>query len=84
MKVKGTWMYLYRAVDSGGNTLELLLRATRDTAAAKRCFSKALGASHTTTPRVSTVDKQAPYPKALTALTAAGAVPATGELRQVT
>jgi transposase-like protein len=36
VKVKGVWMYLYRAVDSAGNTLEFLLRATRDAEAAKR------------------------------------------------
>ena len=44
IKIKGTWMYLYRAVDSHGNTLEFLLSATRDTPAAKRFFSKALAA----------------------------------------
>jgi transposase-like protein len=36
MKVKGVWMYLYRAVDSQGNTLEFHLSATRDAQAAKR------------------------------------------------
>src|SRR5256714_12127049 len=30
IKVKKAWMYLYRAVDSEGNTLEFLLSATRD------------------------------------------------------
>src|SRR5690348_6948743 len=29
IKVKGTWMYLYRAVDSAGATREFLLSATR-------------------------------------------------------
>ena len=42
VKVKGTWMSLYRAVDSQGSTLEFLLSATRDAQAAKRFFSKAL------------------------------------------
>src|SRR5271157_3295622 len=37
-----TWMYLYRAVDSDGNTLEFLLSPTRDAEAAKRFFVKAL------------------------------------------
>ena len=36
IKIKGTWMYLYRAVDSQGSTLEFLLSATRDTQAAKQ------------------------------------------------
>jgi IS6 family transposase len=83
VKVKGAWMYLYRAVDSAGNTLEFLLSATRDTAAAKRFFAKALGAAHTLTPRVITVDNNAAYPKALTELKATGVMPAACELRQV-
>src|SRR5512135_701653 len=42
IKIKTTWTYLYRAVDSQGNTLEFLLRPTRDAEAAKRFFEKAL------------------------------------------
>lgn len=83
VKIKGTWMYLYRAVDSEGATLEFLLSATRDAEAAKRFFLKALTAPHATTPRVITVDKNAAYPKALNELKAANAVPAGCELRQV-
>ena len=30
VKVKKVWMYLYRAVDSEGNTLDFLLSPTRD------------------------------------------------------
>ena len=30
IKVKGAWKYLYRAVDSGSNTLDFLLSAKRD------------------------------------------------------
>ncbi len=56
IKVKGEWMYLYRAVDSAGNTLEFMLSENRDTQAAKRFLSKALGACHTITPRVINVD----------------------------
>ncbi len=36
IKIKGTWTYLYRAVDSEGTTLEFLLSPTRDAEAAKR------------------------------------------------
>src|SRR5438094_727973 len=82
VKVKGVWMFLYRAVDSQGKTLEFWLSATRDTQAAKRFFTKALGASHTVTPRVITVDKNAAYPKALHELKTAGTIPASCELRQ--
>jgi IS6 family transposase len=82
VKVKKVWMYLYRAVDSQGNTLEFFLSATRDAEAAKRFFSKMLAAPHTTTPRVITVDKNAAYPKAYNELQADGAIPASCELRQ--
>ena len=40
IKVKKVWLYLYRAVDSEGNTLEFLLRPTRDAEAAKGFFAK--------------------------------------------
>jgi transposase, IS6 family len=55
VKVKKVWMYLYRAVDSQGNTLEFLLSPRRDGEAAKCFFAKALAAPHTSTPRVITV-----------------------------
>ena len=76
-------MYLYRAVDSQGNTLEFRLSPTRDAAAAKRFFSNTLTAPHTTTPRVITVDKNAAYPKAFKELQAEEAIPEACELRQV-
>ena len=45
IKIKKVWMYLYRAVDSEGNTLEFLLSPTRDAEAAKHFFLKALHSS---------------------------------------
>ncbi len=82
IKVKGQWYYLYRAVDSQGNTLEFLLSPTRNAQAAKRFFSKALAAPHISTPRVITVDKNAAYPKAFKELKAEEIMPASCELRQ--
>jgi transposase-like protein len=82
VKVKGEWMYLYRAVDSQGKTLEFWLSATRDTQAARRFFTRALSACHTVTPRVITVDKNAAYPKALKELKSVQVFPVTCELRQ--
>ena len=42
IKVKGRWTYLYRAVDKQGRTVDFLLSAKRDVAAAKRFFEKAM------------------------------------------
>src|SRR5437899_2548999 len=42
LKVKGVWKYLYRAVDKEGQTVDFLLTAKRDKAAAKRFFYKAM------------------------------------------
>jgi putative transposase len=42
IRVKGEWRYLYRAVDKDGNTIDFLLRAHRDKAAARRHFEKSM------------------------------------------
>ena len=42
IKVKGVWKYLYRAVDKEGKTVDFLLTAKRDKAAARRFFDKAM------------------------------------------
>ena len=47
IKVKGKDRYLYRAVDSTGQTIDFLLTGKRDTAAAKRFFRKALAGLNT-------------------------------------
>jgi transposase, IS6 family len=83
IKVKKQWVYLYRAADSRGNTLDFLLSPTRDGEAAKRFFVKALTTSHTRDPRVINVDKNAAYPKAFNELKAEGHLPDSCELRQV-
>jgi IS6 family transposase len=68
IKIKGKWKYLYRAVDSEGKTIDFLLCARRNRKAAKRFFRKALRSSHTKSPRVISVDKNAAYPPAITKL----------------
>jgi transposase-like protein len=42
VKIKGTWKYLYRAVDKTGATEDFLLTATRDRKAALRFLRKAI------------------------------------------
>src|SRR5450432_94077 len=42
IKVGGRWKYLYRAVDRAGATIDFLLRAHRDLAAARRFFERAI------------------------------------------
>ena len=43
VRVKGQWVYLYRAVDCSGATIDFLLSAKRDAATAQRFLTKALG-----------------------------------------
>ena len=83
IKVKGKWMYLYRAVDSDGNTVEFMLSPTRDAVSAKRFFRKALRAQHTVPPRVINVDKNPAYPKAVGKLKRKGTLPPECKLRPV-
>ena len=42
IKVKGQWRYLYRAVDTMGQTIDFLLTKERDEQAAKRFLTKAI------------------------------------------
>ena len=64
IKVRKTWMYHYRAVDSQGNTLEFLLSPTRDAEAAKRFFLKALPSTAASVPQVHPVEDQVEEPTA--------------------
>ncbi|AQX56565.1 IS6 family transposase [Priestia flexa] len=83
VKVKGQWMYLYRAVDSEGNTIDFYLSESRDKQAAKRFFKKALAASHICKPRVITVDKNPAYPVAIQELKEEKCMPEGIQIRQV-
>lgn len=83
VKVKGQWMYLYRAVDSEGNTIDFCLSESRDKQAAKRFFKKALAFSHVSKPRVITVDKNPAYPIAIQELKEEKQMPEGIQLRQV-
>ncbi|MDR4984052.1 IS6 family transposase [Bacillus cereus] len=83
VKVKGQWMYLYRSVDSKGNTIDFYLSKTRDHKAAKRFFKKALRSFHVSKPRVITVDKNPAYPMAIEELKKEKKMPVGIQIRQV-
>ncbi|WP_298937413.1 IS6 family transposase [uncultured Ruegeria sp.] len=55
VKVRGEWVYLYRAVGRDGQTLDFILSAKRDTAAAKKVFANAL--YHNGIPTRITIDR---------------------------
>ncbi len=76
-------MYLYRAVDSGGNTIDFYLSKSRDTKATKRFFKKALAVCHSTTPRVVTVDKNPAYPLAIEQLKEEKMMPEGVKIRRI-
>jgi transposase-like protein len=63
LKVRGQWVYLYRAVDKEGNTVESYLSRTRDVTAAKAFFRKAFRRHGD--PRVITLDGFEPTHAAL-------------------
>ena len=69
IRVKGKWVYLYRAVDSTGATIDFLLSAKRD---AERFLAKALGGENHPAPRVINTDEHAGYPPAIVRLKAEG------------
>jgi transposase-like protein len=75
VKVAGNWAYLYRAVDSTGETIEFMLSPKRDLIAAKMFLRLAL-AGYGAVPRVINVDGHPAYGSAIVDLKQ------TGELGQ--
>ena len=68
IKINGQWKSLYRAVDSSGQTIDFLLTAKRDAAAALRFFRKAI--RHHGEPEGVTIDKREANPAGLFTLNA--------------
>jgi transposase-like protein len=80
VKIHGNWVYLYRAVDRAGETVDFRLSPRRDVAAAKAFFRKAIkgqGAS----PRTVTLDGYAASHRAVREMKADGELPADTRLR---
>jgi transposase-like protein len=67
VKVGNEWKYLYRAIDSTGQTIEFMLTAKRDVSAAKRFFKNIMRADHRRLPFTIGTDKHASYPEAFAA-----------------
>jgi len=82
INIKGRDRYLYRAVDSTGQTIDFLLTDRRDAAAAKRFFRRALLNEGDLMPRVINVDKNPAYPRAVEDLKQEGAIRSSCRLRQ--
>jgi putative transposase len=70
IKVEGDWKYLYRAVDKQGKTVDFLLTAQRDKAAAIRFFDKAMKISGV--PEKVTMDKSGANTAAMDEINARG------------
>jgi len=76
VRIAGKWLYLFRAVDSQGQTVDFYLSETRDREAAKLFLKKALANTDNTPPNVLARDGLRSYPAALRELQAEGRVSA--------
>ena len=68
VRVNGRWTYLYRAVDSAGDTIDFLLSPKRDAVAAKLFLQLALRSGSRIRPRVINVDGHQAYAHAIAEL----------------
>jgi hypothetical protein len=75
INIKKVCFYLYRVVDSEGNTLEFLLSPTRDAEAATRFFCKALASTARSASQACPVAGQVGQPTALTDTTTITSAP---------
>jgi len=72
VRVAGSWAYLYRAVDSAGETIDFMLSPNRDLTAAKLFLRLALSAGKAIGPRVINVDGHPAYARAIRELKESG------------
>jgi transposase-like protein len=75
VRIAGKWMYLFRAVDSYGQTVDFYLSETRDREAAKLFLERALANPDNPVPHVFARDGLRSYPAALRELQAEGRLP---------
>ena len=72
VRVAGNWVYLYRAVDSAGDTIDFMLSPNRDLVAAKHFLQLALHRTGRVRPRVINVDGHPAYATAIAELKTSG------------
>jgi len=72
VRVAGNWTYLYRAVDSAGDTIDFMLSPKRDLTAAKLFLRLALSGTGGIRPRVVNVDGHPAYARAIAELKKSG------------
>ena len=65
VRIAGRWMSLFRAVDSGGQTVDFYLSETRDREAAKCFLKRALANPDNRAPHVFARDRLRSYPAAI-------------------
>ena len=80
VKIRGQWVYLYRAVDRAGKTVDFRLSSRRDVAAAKAFFRQAVKRQGST-PTTITLDGYAASHRAVREMKAAGQLAADTKLR---
>jgi transposase-like protein len=80
VRIRGKWVYLYRAVDSTGRTVDFRLSARRDVGAAKAFFRKAIK-SQGSAPTSITLDGYAASHRAVREMKADGQLPANTRVR---
>jgi transposase-like protein len=80
VKIRGQWVYLYRAVDGAGQTVDFRLSARRDVGAAKAFFRKAIKGQESA-PRTITLDGYAASHRAVREMKTDGQLPTDTKVR---